>query len=276
MDSDTCPGNGSLSAGSSAEVETRSGEPKRGAPAAPEMPGGWRYRDVAYLILFAASALLIVNVVGFAIYFGQGHLRGSPPSVRDSLTSAPLVLGVQFVWSLTLLWFIYWRITVRYKLPFGPAIGWTTRGHSRFHYLFLGLLLSLVVKLGATLLPKPVGPSPIRALMSQDQLSFALVALFAVFIAPVVEGLLFRGFLFPVFERSHGAFVAILLTSAMFTALHGLQNAWQWQVLLGLFLVGTTFGAVRAGTRSVVPSVFMHAGYNAMMVLPLFWGSERL
>ena len=261
-------------AGSSVQVQTRSGDPEPGAPAAaPEMPGGWRYRDVGYLILFAAPALLIVNVIGFSVYFGLGLFRDSAPSVLDSLTSAPLALAVQFVWSLTLLWFIYWRITVRYKLPFGPAIGWTTRGHSRFHYIFLGLLLNLVVSLGVTLLPKPGKPLPIDALMSQDQLSFALVALFAVFIAPVVEELLFRGFLFPVFERSHGAFVAILLTSAMFTALHGRQNAWQWQVLLGLFLVGAAFGAVRANTRSVVPSAFMHAGYNATMVLLLFWGS---
>ena len=276
MDRDSAAEPPPHAAGSSVQVQTRSGEPEPGAPAAAEMPGGWRYRDVAYLILFAAPALLIVNVIGFCVYFGLGLFRDSAPSVLDSLTSGPLALAVQFVWSLTLLWFIYWRITARYKLPFGPAIGWTTRGHSRFHYLFLGLLLSLVVRLGDTLLPKPAKPLPIDVLMLQDQLSFALVALFAVFIAPVVEELLFRGFLFPVFERSHGAFVAILLTSAMFTALHGRQNAWQWQILLGLFLVGTTFGVVRAGTRSVVPSVFMHAGYNAMMVLPLFWGSERL
>ena len=114
--------------------------PEPGAPAAaPQMPGGWGYRDVAYLILFAAAALVIVNVVGFAVYFGQGYLRGSPPSVLDSLRSAPLALAVQFVWWLTVLWFIYWRITARYGLPFGPAIGWTTRGHSRFHYLFFGV-----------------------------------------------------------------------------------------------------------------------------------------
>ena len=237
------------------------------------MPGGWRYRDIAYLILFAAPALLIVNVIGFCVYFGLGLFRDTAPSVLDSLTSAPLQLAVQFGWSLTLLWFIHWRITARYKLSFGPAIGWTAQGHSRFHYLFLGLLLSLVVSLGATLLPRPGKPLPIKALMLQDEFSFALLALFSVFIAPVVEELLFRGFLFPVFERSHGAFVAILLTSAMFTALHGRQNAWQWQVLLGLFLVGAAFGAARANTRSVVPSVFMHAGYNATLILMLLWAA---
>ena len=277
MDQDPAAEQATHAPDNAAEVQARSGEPEPGAPAAaPQMPGGWGYRDVAYLILFAAAALVIVNAVGFAIYFAQGHLRGSPPSVLDSLTSAPLALAVQFVWSLTVLWFIYWRITARYGLPFGPAIGWTTRGHSRFHYLFLGLLLNLVVSLGITLLPKPEQPLPIQALMLQDQLSFLLVALFTVFLAPVVEELLFRGFLFPVFERSHGSFVAILLTSAMFTALHGRQNAWQWQVLLGLFLVGAAFGAVRAGTRSVVPATFMHAGYNLTMVLLLLWGGAKL
>ncbi len=271
MDRDPAGEHASRTTGRWAQVPTRSGAPEPGTPAAePPMPGGWGYRDVAYLIVFAAAALVIVNVVGFAIYFGQGHLRGSPPSVLDSLTSAPLALAVQFFWSLTLLGFIHWRITARYRLSFGRAIGWRARGHSRFQYLFLGLLLSLVVSLGATLLPEPAKRLPIDALMSQDQFSFALVALFAVFIAPVVEELLFRGFLFPVFERSHGAFVAILLTSAMFTALHGRQNAWQWQVLLGLFVVGAAFGAVRASTRSVVPSVFMHAGYNATMILLRF------
>ena len=64
--------------------------------------------------------------------------------------------------------------------------------------------------------------------------------------------------------------MAILLTSAMFTALHGRQNTWQWQVRLGLFVVGAAFGAVKAGTRSVVLLVFMHAGYNATMILLRF------
>ena len=276
MDRDSAAEPPPHAADSSVQVQTRSGEPEPGAPAAAEMPGGWRYRDIGYLILFAIAALYVVNYALIFAYFAQAYLRGYQPSSREAETSATLILSVQFVWSLTLLWFIYWRITARYKLPFGPAIGWTTRGHSRFHYIFLGLLLNLVVQLGATLLPKPVGTSPIEAFMSQNQVSFALVALFAVFIAPVVEELLFRGFLFPVFEQSHGAFVAIVLTSAMFTALHGRQNAWQWQVLLGLFLVGAACGTVRAGTRSVVPSVFMHGGYNATMVLLLFWGSERL
>ena len=277
MDSDTSPRNGSLSAGSSAEVQTRSGEPEPGTPAAAaEMPGGWRYRDIAYLILFAAPAIYAANYACSIAYYAQAYLRGYQPSSHEAETSAALQLSVQLVWFLLLLGFIHRRITRRYRLPFGPAIGWTRQGHSRFHYIFLGLLLNLVVSLGGTLLPKPGQLSPMNALMSQDQLSFALVALFAVFIAPVVEELLFRGFLFPVFERSHGAFVAILLTSAMFTALHGRQNAWQWQVLLGLFLVGAAFGTVRASTRSVVPAAFMHAGYNATMVLLLFWGSERL
>ena len=103
-----------------------------------------------------------------------------------------------------------------------------------------------------------------------------MLAVFGILLAPVVEEMFFRGFLYPVFERSHGAVSAVLATSTLFSLVHGVQYGWRWQNLLMLLGVGAVFGTLRARTHSILPSAFLHAGYNATLFAAVFVAGEQL
>jgi hypothetical protein len=97
-----------------------------------------------------------------------------------------------------------------------------------------------------------------------------LMSVFAVTVAPLMEELFFRGFLYPVLARKSGMTASILLTGAAFGILHGAQLKYSWAVLI-IFLVGIALTTVRAVTKSVAASFMMHVGYNGTLSLLIYF-----
>jgi membrane protease YdiL (CAAX protease family) len=92
----------------------------------------------------------------------------------------------------------------------------------------------------------------------------SVMTVIAVTLAPLMEELFFRAFLYPVLARELGTVIAILLTSALFGLLHGAQLGYSWAVLI-IFLVGLALTTVRAMTKSVASSFLVHVGYNGTL-----------
>jgi uncharacterized protein len=88
-------------------------------------------------------------------------------------------------------------------------------------------------------------------------------------LAPVIEELLFRGFLQPVLVDSFGVLPGILVTSVLFGALHLMQNAFIWQSGVLIMIVGFVFGVVRHVSGSTRASAITHISYNAIPFLSL-------
>jgi len=91
----------------------------------------------------------------------------------------------------------------------------------------------------------------------------AFVAFFiaVTFVAPVVEELTYRGLGFALLAP-YGTWVAILATGILFGAAHGLLVA-----LPVLIVFGTVLGWVRARSRSIYPSMLLHATFNATALI---------
>jgi len=86
----------------------------------------------------------------------------------------------------------------------------------------------------------------------------------------VVEEIMFRGFLYPALARFTGPLPSIVVTAALFTALHGAQLSFSWAPLLLIFIVGVTLTVVRARTNSVALSVIVHMTYNFFLLAQTF------
>ena len=100
--------------------------------------------------------------------------------------------------------------------------------------------------------------------MLADPASRIAIAVMGVTVAPVVEEILFRGFLQPVLVASAGVFPGILITSVIFGALHLSQNGNLWQSGVVITLVGFVLGTVRHVTGSTRASTVVHIAYNTL------------
>ena len=244
-------------------------------PSAPAQPETWGYADLVYLIVFAVIASVMLAVLGIMVLKGLSFAFGFEFNIEEPRVQGPLNIAVSMLMWAAVFAFIYLIISVKYQLRFGPAIGWVRFEGSPARYLWSGPLLAIVVVLLSTLLPKVDEKLPFELLL-EDPMVMALLAVFGVLIAPVVEEMFFRGFMFPVFARSLGLVFAVFATSAVFSLVHGMQYGWRWQNLLMLLGVGAVFGTLRARTGSILPSTLVHASYNATLFAAVYLAGEQL
>jgi len=250
-----------------------SGDPSGLAAASAALPArGLGYWDLLYLALFSIASLVVVSVVSVGGYFGLGYFLGWELGLEQTGTKASIAIVIQALASVLVLAFMYTLITVKYELPFGRVIAWRPIEYRPFFYGTAygaaGVLLAFTVAMASHAMSMPDQPTPFEELL-RDPSSLLLVATFGVAVAPVVEELIFRGFVFSVFERAHGRLAAVVITAGSFSLIHGPQYGWHWQILVLILYVGVIFGAVRAKTRSIVPPTIIHAAYNMTLVIGL-------
>jgi hypothetical protein len=150
---------------------------------------------------------------------------------------------------------------------FWDAVRWNWPQSSWAIFLFLGIGLYFVLVGLSQLLPIPKHLPIDRFFQTAREAS--IMSVIAMTLAPLMEELFFRGFLYPVLARRLGKVVAILLTSALFGLLHGAQLGYSWAVLI-IVLVGIALTTVRALSKSVASSFLVHVGYNATLSALLF------
>ena len=97
---------------------------------------------------------------------------------------------------------------------------------------------------------------------SKDPLVIGLMAATAVFVAPVCEEVVFRGYFYPVAKRFAGAWPAALCSAMVFAAAHGNLTA-----LLPLFLFGLALVFIYEKTGSLWAPVAVHFCFNGATVV---------
>ena len=224
----------------------------------------WGYTDLLLVLglLFAFSLILMIAVASAAIFV---------PSLRTDPT--PLMLPVQIGFYLALYLSLRMVLGIRYHRPVFPSLGLRRAGFNLAWAAAGGVVLAFVLSALGTWLKTPKIPLPFDKL-TNTRLSFVLLTIVAVVLAPFFEELLFRGFLQPVFSRTFGTAAGILITAVAFGALHGFEYQWVWQYALFISLAGAVFGWLRARTNSIIPSAVMHGCFNAVSMVALAFGKN--
>jgi membrane protease YdiL (CAAX protease family) len=149
--------------------------------------------------------------------------------------------------------------------PLLQSLGWIRQAFSTLNLAMLGVLVFFVGVFLQILLRMPEdAQTPFERMLYGDPFSRFAIAAFGVTAGPVIEELLFRGLLQPVFVSVAGVFPGILITSALFALVHLPQNAGVWQSGLIIGIAGFGFGVVRHVTGSTRASSIMHVAYNAL------------
>jgi CAAX protease family protein len=233
------------------------------APFQPIENPPWTFADVLRLVVLAFVLIIVFSMLAISIAIGRVGTAAASELGRDPRVVVPAQLAA-YVVIIGLMAFMvrshgaaFWR-AIRWNWPAARWIG----------YMAAGAVLALVVQGVSALLPIPKS-LPIEHYF-RDASGAWLMAAFGVSLAPLMEELFFRGFLYPVVARRTGVTVAVVITGMAFAAIHAPQLGLAWAPLLLLLAVGLVLTAVRAQTFSVAASFLMHVGYNGMLFSLLY------
>jgi len=235
-------------------------------PLAPETPRdpAWSGFDILRLVFLGIVALFIgVFTVLFIAHFW--FYRRLP---IGALARSPLVVVAgQALAYILLLAYMYVLVTRERRRPdFLAAIHWNWPDYWSL-YMLGGFTLSVVLGLLVNRLPIPKN-LPIDTFFRTSAEAWS-ISVFGITLAPLMEELFFRGFLYPVLARRIRVMPAVAITAFAFALLHGSQLSFSWGPVLVIFLVGVVLTLVRAHRNSVAASLLIHMAYNATISLAM-------
>lgn len=262
------------------------------ASAAPKRPGVWSGLGTValYFLLQFGLSILVGMLIGVVLGIEAGvqaaaaNHKPDLHSVIATMRASPdirVILAVGTIIAATAVMVVVVRRTwpaqwSRADLPgFGlvqPANKWVFPGAA--------LLGVAVLVLGGALTHLLAGHQPVH----QDVVMMAakatggmriLLALLVVCVAPFVEELVFRGVLLAgLASRMHVAW-AVLVSALIFGCAHLPDFGFLWYPVPALVVMGLVLAWLRVKTRSLWPSVTLHATNNAMAVLAWFLASHH-
>lgn len=224
--------------------------------------------DVLLILLIAAAALIFCSAAAVAVLYAThgGHLNE-----KQLLNNALVFLPAQVVAYILTVGFMAFLVWQKYHTGFLEAVKWNMP-HAKVAIgaFAIGAVLAILTQTASGLLQQWIPKSlPIEEYFRTASSAYALAA-FGILVAPFVEELFFRGFLFPALARPLGVFLSTVITAGGFALIHGEQLAHAWIPLLLLFIVGAVLTLARAKTQSVAVSVLMHMGYNSTLFTLLY------
>ena len=238
-------------------------------PAPPPRDPIWNGWDVVMILVVALLGIFSFGtLIGLALWATHHRLvAASPAMVR-------VMLLAQALSYIVVLLFMRELVVRHYHRSFAEAVHWQwPREYRWLAFLVGGMVLAVAVELISALLPIPK-TLPIDRYFQNRSVAY-IMALFGISMAPLVEELFFRGFLYPVLARRLGIAIGVALTAFAFALVHASQLANAWAPLLVLFVVGLVLTLVRVKTRNVAPGFLMHVGYNFMLFAMLYVATDH-
>jgi hypothetical protein len=183
-----------------------------------------------------------------------------------------IIVAGQSLAYLLVLAYMYVLVTRERRRPdFFAALHWNWPSNIAI-YVIAGFILSVALQALAHFLPIPK-ELPIDTFFQTPAEAWAL-GILSITLAPLMEELFFRGFLYPVLARSLGLPISVFLTALGFALLHGAQLMFAWGPVLVIFVVGLVLTMVRAKTNSVGAGVVIHMAYNATITVAMFAATD--
>jgi len=216
----------------------------------------WKISDVifAYVLVFVVSLIFI----GIFLYASL--------DMNIGLFTALLQIAV----SLATLGIVYSVVTIKYQIPFKEAFG--IYFHKTPYFFKQGVLAAIAIVLCTTLISfifshlGEVSKQNPYTLMPEDKIR-AIIFL-AIFIAPIIEEIFFRGFMQPALVKTLGAFPGIVITALIFGVSHSQYLDYN-AALVAVTTIGLILGITKYYTGSVMPGIFAHLFNNLLAAISL-------
>ncbi len=189
--------------------------------------------NISFIILYGIQAILMVGTV----WFFALHRRKA--GLRD--------LGLKYYSIGKTLWYTLISLFAIFAISFLYVI-----------------IVSLVLGIEAP-------ASKIEILVMNRSVSNTVLLILVSFVAPIIEEVFFRGFLYSAFKKNWGVLPALFLSSILFSLVH-----LEIYSFIPLFIIGWFLAYIFEKTRSLLPAIFLHAIYNLILILILLGKFEMI
>jgi membrane protease YdiL (CAAX protease family) len=233
----------------------------------------WKFSD-SLISLLVFVPLLLALLVPLTLLLGifSVHISTTLENINtwSFLVLYLLQVGVMF----GLVWFFAIKLGQAHWSELG------LRSYGIFRSLVLALTAFILIfasnttygLIASRFVPMEDLQGRVSKIILSGRVSLALLIPIVIFIAPIVEEIFFRGFVYPAFRKKMGVVWGILLSALVFTLFH--LEPYQIPPLL---VIGAILAFIYERTRSLVPVIILHGLNNAfyMLVLMVFMNISR-
>jgi uncharacterized protein len=228
---------------------------------------------IALLIWFASVLLVIfvptIFLLPYLISTGS-NLRDRAElaefAVKDPTSVLIQITSIIPVHLLTLL--ICWLVVTNFrKFPFWETLGWRSGGMRWWHHLLILAAFFAFAGLVGYYLPEQ--ENELLRIIKSSKWALYVVTFLAVFTAPVVEEVVYRGVVYSAFQRSVGTVLAVVFTTFLFALVHVPQYYPSYSTILLLTVLSLILTLIRVQTGNLLPCIVLHTLFNACQSLLL-------
>lgn len=219
----------------------------------------WTFKDLIFISLFA-GVLMLAYVGGLYFFDIKNYLK------TGDLKSLYLIGILILQWLAFLLPLIFFTAR-KYKLKWehfgfvrvgilktlGLVIG------SYFLYIGITLIISLVSIYNNIKIPGYQIQESVLPLFGTDILGLIVAGIAIVLLAPLIEEVLFRGFLLRTLVNKIGIIWGSVVSALVFALLHV-----PWQSIIPIFILGLILNSVVIRSKSLWPAIGFHILNNAI------------
>lgn len=241
-------------------------------PPSPNEP--WIKLLLAFFTWFGSVLMLLFVPAILAIPYLMYKWRSTGMPSAEALTADKTFIFISIVGivpthllTLALVWLV---VTEGRKKPFWETIGFDwPRYTNRFVATLICVFIAAVLLGVGFLVTSLWGGSKTQLdLLVESSIPARFATAFvAVFTAPLVEELVYRGVLYSAIERALGTAVAIGAVSLLFAGVHVFQYINNVSVITVITLLSFTLTMVRASTGKVLPCFIIHLVFNGIQAL---------
>ena len=218
-------------------------------------------KEIALVIfsLFLYMVLLAILVIPIESLFGI------------SPTFSAAILGV--AWQISVLLFLF-KYSIKKNLSYN-FFGFSLPNSWKYYFIALfgsylifilyGLLLYVLEFFGVTNAIENYSGQELPFSKNENIILLIFISLSITIYAPIVEEILFRGYLFKALLPHFPIQVSALISGIGFSLFH-----LQLTVLVPFMLVGWLFANTRIKSGSLLPSIFAHASINSLSMIYFF------
>jgi membrane protease YdiL (CAAX protease family) len=264
------------------ESENATAQDLSGAPAAvaaavqpdPDRPAWGALTGISVWVV-SVAAIIIIPAIALALWLVIQLARGTPvpnfgnPQEFEKWAMSPNILLLQIISTivahavtLAICWAVVTKLGSR---PFRASLGWSWGRHRVWYWIVFSGCTLLAIQILSQVLIRflPERESPFDQLLKSSQQVRIAVAILAVFTAPVVEEVVYRGVLFSALRKRIGVTATVVIVTLMFAGVHVFQNRGAWVSITGLAVLSLILTVTRAKTKSLLPCILIHTLNNA-------------